>query len=180
MSIREQERNIELMIQQARGGIGTPPKSNFSKVGKPPRGNNFAVILYEDCTEHMEMLKYLTTRPRYECVWIKHDRDVWTADDEEVINGSYNAGEPKKTHYHIMWKLRDSTTAQAQQKFFGTWVNHVELISSATSYVAYMLHDTPDSMHKTPYEMYEMQGSERLIKGVSAMRQLYKTKIWSK
>lgn len=161
MSIREQERNIEIMIQQARGGIGTPPST---KAGKPQKGNNFAVILYEDCAEHMEMLKYLTTRPRYECVWIKHDRDIWTVDDEEVINGDYNAGDKKKPHYHIMWKLRDCTTAQAQQKFFGTWVNHVEMISSASSYVAYMLHDTPDSMKKVSYCMDELKGSSRLIK----------------
>lgn len=164
MSIREQNTNIEAMLQQARGGIGTPPELTTAKAGKAPRGNNFAVILYEDCAEHMEMLKYLTTRQRYECVWIKHDKDVWTAEDEEVLNGTYSSGDSKKAHYHIMWKVRDSSTASAQQKFFRTWVNHVELISSASSYVAYMLHDTPDSMHKTPYSMEELQGSSRLIK----------------
>lgn len=131
----------------------------------PPKGDNkqhrnFGVILYPDCMEHMNMLDYLRNHEYlFQIVYILHDRDVWDDDGED-----HKKGDPKKPHYHVLIHKKNSCTLSAFLKFFRVWINYAEVISSYESQICYFLHDTPDSMHKTPYSPEELKGDKKLIR----------------
>lgn len=121
-----------------------------------PRGRNFAAIVYPDCVEHMAAFEWITSM--YRSVWIVHKPEE----------------DGKKEHIHLMWHTPESTTAVQQQKFFKVWLDYVELVSSVSSYVIYMLHSTPECIAegKTRYSYDDLQGDEKY----KSMAKSYKQK----
>ena len=158
MSIKDSEQSIQQAIQQAHGDSGESPKLNTKT-----KYRAFAVILYDDCIEHMQLKIYIESRKYYQYVMIKHDRDYWTETDEDVQNGTHYAGEPKKPHYHLLWRTKTPQTLQSQINYFGTFVKMIVGINSVESYVRYMIHDTPASLNKAKYDYTELIGSTSLI-----------------
>lgn len=163
MSIKQRKAEITNAVQQSRGDVGVSPETTPQGYNDVAKYRAFAVILYEDCAEHMEMIKYIKTRNYFEYAIIKHDRDYWTPDDEEVIKGEHIAGEPKKIHYHLMWRVKTPHTLKSQYNYFGVWVKKIVAVNSQDSYIRYMIHDTPSSLHKAQYDFYEVEGTARLI-----------------
>lgn len=126
---------------------------------------HFAVILYEESLEHMNMLEYLLTHEYlFEVVYIMHDQDVYFEDDKAVKDGKAKVGDHKKNHYHVYIHAHNRMTKSSFLKYFAVWIDHVEVISSPGSYVAYMLHDTPDSMKKHFYPATNLKGDNKLIR----------------
>lgn len=117
-----------------------------------PLANNFALILYPESLEHINMLQYLETHP-YVCeyVGILHDKDI------------LEDGTPKKPHYHIVLHYKRTQRLSTILKFFSVWIDYMEPVTNFESYLFYMLHETPDSLDKHQYSPSEMIGSSKLI-----------------
>lgn len=159
MSIKETAEKLDNLIKIARGENSDSPKL----IPDNKKYRAFAVILYDDCIEHMEMLNYIKDREYYQYVFIKHDRDYWTETDDEVINGKHSSGEHKKTHYHLLYKVSTPQTVKSQLNYFGTFVNIIVGVNSVDSYIRYMIHDTPASLKKAQYSFIDLQGSYSMI-----------------
>lgn len=108
---------------------------------------NFGVILYPENPDHVNMLDYLEKHDwLFDVVYILHDKD------------------DKKPHWHVMIHAKSQYTVSSFVKFFKVWIDYAEPITSCQSYVAYMLHDTPDSMSKHLYSVSDLHGNEKLIR----------------
>lgn len=137
-------------------------KETISKPAPPSNKQyfNFGVVLYPDRLEHMDMLKYLEGHSyQFKIVYILHDRDVWDEDTEE-----HKKGEQKEPHYHVAIRCKCKKSLSAFLKFFHVWIDYAEPLSSMDAYILYMLHDTPDSMHKAPYSPEELKGDKGIIR----------------
>ena len=124
-----------------------------------PKLNNryisFAMILYPENEQHQRILAMFERREMlYKPVYILHYRDVWT-DVDELPDG-VNVGDRKKPHWHVAVTRTQQTTAEAFSKFLGGI--YVEGLHDKPSYIQYMLHDTPSSWHKVPYDVSELHG----------------------
>lgn len=140
----------------------TITKETISKPAPPSSKvyRNFGVVLYPDRLEHMDMLKYLEGHPyQFQIVYILHDRDVWDDDNDE-----HKKGDPKEHHYHVAIHCKNPKSLSAFLKFFHVWIDYAEPLSSMDAYILYMLHDTPDSMHKASYAAEELKGDKGLMR----------------
>ena len=63
-------------------------------------------------------------------VYCLHDKDTYTKKDEEEGKGKY--GDPKKPHWHIYIKLKESRTFADVAKWFGIGVTFVQKIKAGT------------------------------------------------
>ena len=63
-------------------------------------------------------------------VYCLHDKDTYTKKDEEEGKGKY--GDPKKPHWHIFIKLKESRTFADVAKWFGIGVTFVQKIKAGT------------------------------------------------
>lgn len=151
-----------------------PPQVERHPSGLPKRYSNFAVEFYPDRLEHMDMLKYLENHSHlFRIVYILHDKDVWTQDDvneiiEKKSKGEYEKDVPvvgslKDPHIHCLVHCNETYTVSSFVKFFGVWINYALPIDKATTYICYMLHDTPNSIHKYQYPASELKGDKKLI-----------------
>lgn len=132
---------------------------------KTYRVNAFLLMLYplED-ESHRHFIDWVISHPIYKYVYINHDKDVISAfdtDDESLI------GTPKKAHTHFLIVMPERTTLSAFLRFFQVWIKYAEPCRDITASIMYMLHDTPNSMHKYHYSVNELRGDEKLIKKVS-------------
>lgn len=159
MSLKETAEKLDNLIKIARGDDSESPKI----ITDNKKYRAFAVILYDDCIEHMQMKKYITDREYYQYVMIKHDRDYWTEEDEEVKNGKYSAGDKKKSHYHLVYKVNTPQTIKSQINYFKPFVKMIIGVNSLDSYIRYMIHDTPESLNKAKYSYNELEGSYSMI-----------------
>lgn len=129
------------------------------------RSNVFGCILYPDFDEnHRKFIKYIKNHDyQYQYAMIRHDRDYWTDDDEEVKNGNHYAGEPKKAHTHFIFKQKERQTVESIKKYFAGWVNHFEKVNSVRGQLNYFIHDTPESSEKAQYSPADIEGSPKLL-----------------
>lgn len=159
MSIKETAEKLDNLIKLARGDDSESPKI----IPDNKKYRAFAVILYEDCIEHMQMKEYITDRDYYQYALIKHDKDFWTEEDEEVKNGKNTAGEKKKTHYHLVYKVNTPQTIKSQLNYFRPFIKMIVGVNSLDSYIRYMIHDTPESLNKAQYSILDLEGSYSMI-----------------
>ena len=116
---------------------------------------------------HKLLLDYVVSHERlFQCVYIQHDHDIWYEDDEEVINGTYKAGDPKKSHVHLLIHAKRRWTLGAFLKFFDCWISYAKVCYSLESTISYFLHDTPKSCHKYQYDASLLRGDVSLISKV--------------
>ncbi len=140
------------------------------KTNKPPRFYSFGLVLYPDCDAHCRLIEYFQRRSNmFKPVWILHDQDTYDVAEREQYmqehegeEPSWSVGDRKKPHWHVLITKPEISTVSAVEKFLG--VSHVEGISSKVSYLSYMIHDTPASWHKHPYQISDLMGDKRQIK----------------
>lgn len=144
----------------------------------------FSLILYpREDPRHEAMLRWvLANEPSY--VFIEHTRDTWTQEDINewhadkgkrqmwLVNHSaffelddlrpcpHYVGEPKKPHVHLLVKHINPIKPSNFGKFFQPWVSVFESCTDRETLVLYMLHRTPASMSKAPYEIEELRFSD--------------------
>lgn len=129
-------------------------------MSQPTRNTNFGVVLYPDCLEHRDMLKFLEGHSyQFQIVYILHDKDVYYEDTED-----HKKGELKKSHYHVLVHCKNAKSLKSFLDYFAVWIDYAEVISDCDSYVHYMLHDTPNSLHKFQYDVSLLQGDKNLIR----------------
>lgn len=139
-------------------------------LGSEKRTNDFACILYPDDPKHERVLQMILRYPQmYRVVYILHDKDCWSKEDEEE-NSNHVAGTSKKAHYHVFIRSKRNTTCSAFSVSLGGVF--VQAVSDPCSYLRYMIHDTPDSWDKFQYLPEAMKGDSKLI-GMLAQRNDY-------
>lgn len=125
------------------------------------RTQDFLMILYPEDPKHVALLEYIK---QYEHIWqfayILHDRDIWDEDDEEVQEGKYVAGDPKKPHWHVLIHRKERSTASAQSNFFCVTVKPC---SSVEGSLMYFVHKTAKSVNKAQYDWEDLKGSKKLL-----------------
>lgn len=133
---------------------------------KPSKYGWFAVVLYPDNPEHMDVLRYLEEFPLSypKCVYILHDKDVWTAEDEQE-DAAHVAGTAKKPHIHVMFKVPKQGTVNGVIRSFAGVIDYVEGITSPDAYIEYMTHSDFKSRKqgKVVYDPITFRGSRDLI-----------------
>lgn len=119
------------------------------------KSNDFICILYpEEDINHKKLFDYLTTTNYFKCVYIEHYKD------KEIISGE------KKKHIHMLIHTNKQMRLSGIYSMFQIWCNHFETCNNATSYIIYMLHDTPECRedpNKEKYERNELKGDNKLI-----------------
>lgn len=134
---------------------------------KDYRVKSFLVMLYpQEDERHAHFIKWIDSHSIYRYVRIVHDRDVYM-DDDDIPEGN-NLGDLKKVHTHMLITCPENTTLKGFLKFFKPWISYAEPVKDITSCLLYMLHDTPNSMHKASYFSEELCGDEAYIKKVQA------------
>lgn len=119
---------------------------------KSVKSRNFGLVLYPDCSQHVDLYNYLTSHYKYVC--ILHDKDV--KDD--------GSGELKKAHWHFVVCYPNPRSESGVLKEYKDYlINHVEPISCMDSYIHYMVHDTADSKDKYQYDISTLQGDSEII-----------------
>lgn len=140
----------------------------------------FSLILYpREDPRHEAMLRWVSVNePSY--ILIEHTRDTWTAEDivewckdkgkcikslnnksaffeiDDLTPCPHYVGEPKKPHVHLLVKHINPIKPSNFGKFFQPWVSVFESCTDRETLVLYMLHRTPASMGKAPYEIEEL------------------------
>lgn len=118
-----------------------PGDTERDKSGKPKRYNYFAFILYPDCEEHQKIFEYVKgyLSDIMDVAYILHDRDRW--DHEVFENGvlKYSLGDPKKPHYHVIYRPNTSTVA-GQIKFWSGFLDKVVGVENIQGQMIYLLH----------------------------------------
>lgn len=132
------------------------PPSYDTPENSTQRGVAFGAVIYpNEDIRHQNLLDYLNRNDTmFKIVYIVHDKDV----EED--------GTIKKSHVHLMVKVKKAQRLSSFYNFFKVWVDHWEVISSPDSYIMYMLHNTPDSMSKHQYDVNELQGDRKIITSV--------------
>ena len=129
----------------------TPPPKK-----RPDRSKWFGCIIYEDNPNHLRVYQYIHHNHNlYPSVLsIRHDRDVCLEDTKE-----HKKGDPKKTHYHVLFQTCDMTTANGLIKRFCGLVDYFEVIHSPVSSALYLTHTDFEStiLGKYVYDKSEIR-----------------------
>lgn len=89
------------------------------------------------------------------CGYVLHDKDVWTAEDEEE-NPEHKAGTPKKAHYHFIAKYESlKTLAQVRKDFEFTGIAYFLNVRAFTSMCRYLLHMDEEDKYHYPAEDFK-------------------------
>lgn len=105
-------------------------------------------VVYPEHLEPAEITKRIEETHQQCILSPLHDRDTWTAADEEK-NSDHKAGETKKPHFHGMWifngGVRKAQALELCEIFGDSCPPHVEPISSMYGYTRYLCHlDNPE------------------------------------
>lgn len=90
------------------------------------RSRTHLLVLYPDCSEHLDALEIIKHSYDYAC--ILHDKDS----DEN--------GEQKKPHYHVVIRTKNQTWASALADELGITSNYLEKPRSLDNALAYLIH----------------------------------------
>ena len=133
-------------------------------MSSPPRYRCFGFILYplED-EKHAFLLKWVIDNER--CVFINHNRDVYTEDVFDNDTVVHCKGELKKEHTHLLIYFSEPKTLESIQKVYNKFVSYIEPISSVFAQIRYFTHTDLESVYsgKTLYRIDELNGDTDLI-----------------
>lgn len=142
------------------------------------RARYFCMEFYPEDDQGMMLFNYIKINEGGlypHIAYILHDRDVYTEDgthkekiDGEIVEVNHVAGDKKKAHWHVVIHTQSQSTPEAISKFFlGTTVFKVENVEN---YLMYLLHSTPESIHKAPYSIDELKGSAKLLDKIKVQK----------
>lgn len=152
------------------------PSKNYTKREKK-EGRTWTCILYDspDIELKLNRLQYFWDNFYY----IKHDKDVWTEEDidrwvidHEGEDCPYQAGEPKKVHYHCIGYSSPCVLGRAATKF-DVPSNMVQHVKSKKAAIRYLIHlDHPAKHQYSPEEIVtnDLDVEEYLKNEISATK----------
>lgn len=114
-------------------------------------------MLYTDNLEHNAVIWKLQNNG-YDCVGIKHDKDIYTEDKfNEDLTIKHAKGELKKEHFHFVVKFRNARFISAVAKELGIDERFVEICRSFKNSSSYLLHIGHDDKYQ--YDNDELIGN---------------------
>ena len=117
------------------------------------RCRNFDLLLYDEDPTHKACLDKLATGYKY--IAIKHDKDVWTEDDN--IPDGQNVGDYKKAHWHVIIKFPQARWNTAVVAELGIAQNYIQRCVSYEGSLLYLVHR--GMPHKHQYDPLECIGT---------------------
>lgn len=117
------------------------------------RCRNFDLLLYDEDPTHQSCLEILATGYKY--IAIKHDKDVWT-DDDNIPEGC-KVGDLKKAHWHVIIKFPQARWNTAVASELGIALNYIQRCVSYDGSLLYLVHR--GMPHKHQYEPSECIGT---------------------
>lgn len=110
---------------------------------------NFNLVIYEDDERFKEQFESIQNEK--EAIWIRHDKDI---DDE---------GNLKKSHYHVVLKLKNACTISALAKRINVDDHMIEMVKkSLNGCLKYLIHYGNDD--KFQYSKEEVKSNSDTLK----------------
>lgn len=134
------------------------PSSNYS-AREQKKSRIFCAIFYDEINDKGDILGPDRFSVYFERFWyIKHDSDVWTADEIEewLVEHpgelcTYTPGQLKKTHYHVIGQCSSPVMLGLAAKRFGVPSNQVQPCKNLKNAKRYLVHrDNPDKYQYSP------------------------------
>ena len=127
-----------------------------------------------DCSQQMDVLRYIMTCKQYRTAYIIHDKDVALAEDvgkeytdysvtEEGEKRTYVFGQPKPVHAHVLIKTPRKLTEKGFTTRFAGYVNML-ICHDPVESAFYLTHDTFKSKDKAKYSFDDIKGDMDMIK----------------
>lgn len=113
------------------------------------RSRYFALLLYPDNPDHMDVLDWIQRNESY--VLILHQPE----DDD------------KKPHYHLILHFPNARTLNGVQKYFAHEIDSfIRVCTDPYSFIQYMMHNTYEckKKNKSVYSLSDLQGTAELIR----------------
>lgn len=140
----------------------------MEKKQKIPKGKNFRCIIQTDYSEQMEVFRWLSQSLQYSCVWILHDKDVFTVDDMDengvhvrkngdATESQFKVGDLKPPHYHLYLETGVSLSECGMSKRFFNAV-HFQLVADPMDCLLYFTHETFSGRGKYKYPRSDIMG----------------------
>lgn len=123
------------------------------------------LLLYKEDPTHQQALEKI--QQSYNYAMITHDRDTWTAEDEQA-NPEHKAGTYKKEHIHVVLTFPNARWDTALAKELGIDIRYIEVVRGLDSALQYLIHYNDE--RKTQYKLEDVSGtlSKRLKEKVNS------------
>lgn len=122
------------------------------------RSRAFLLLLYPEDPSHAEAYKRLA-ESGYQYAAILHDKDTWSAEDDDFDPEKHKDGELKKPHWHVVVKFLNHRWDTALAKELGIARNYIWECKNLDDRLLYLVHFLhPD---KYQYDSSEVQGPLR-------------------
>lgn len=113
------------------------------------RSRTFDLLLYDEDQTHKDCFGKLATGYKY--IAIKHDKDIWTEDDE--LPDGVQPGDLKKAHWHVIVRFPQARWNTAVAAELGIALNYIQKCVSYDGSLLYLLHrGLPDKHQYDPSE----------------------------
>ena len=113
------------------------------------RSRTFDLLLYDEDESHKVCLDKLATGYKY--IAIKHDKDIWTEDDD--LPDGVSAGDLKKAHWHVIIRFPQARWDTAVASELGIATNYIQKCVSYEGSLLYLLHrGLPDKYQYEPLD----------------------------
>lgn len=119
---------------------------------KKVRSRSWVMVLYPEDPTHAECMDALA-KGGYTYAAIKHDHDLW----EEGENENHKAGEPKKTHWHVVLRFPNARWIDSVAEELGIKPNYIEECRNRDAALLYLVHD--GFPNKYQYDVADVVGS---------------------
>ena len=110
------------------------------------RNRRHAVLLYPDCSSHVDALKIIEST--YDYCYILHDKDI----NED--------GSLKKPHWHVIVYSKNSFWNTALAEKLGIPVNYIQEVRNLDLMLEYLIHANEEDKHQ--YSLDDVKGTPHL------------------
>lgn len=128
------------------------------------RSRTHMLLLYPEDVTHLCAIDRI--KQSYDYAMILHDKDIFTAEDEQK-NAEHKVGTYKKAHYHIIIRFNQAKWNTALSNDLGIDLNYIEEVKNFNNALMYLIHY--NDTEKTQYNINDVQGNlkNRLIETIN-------------
>lgn len=119
-----------------------------------PKSRTWCMVLYPEDESHTSCMNLLASSG-YDYAAILHNCDTW--DENESPN--HVAGQPKKEHFHIVFKVKNPRYRNSLANELGVAPNYLECCRDLKKALLYLVHDGYENKHQ--YDVTEVFGPLR-------------------